>query len=443
MNDNEDSLSLTTMRKVAWRIVPFVALLYVVSFIDRVNVGFAALAMNEQLGLTPAMFGWGAGVFFFGYFIFEVPSNIILHRVGARIWIARVMFTWGLISMATAFVKGPTSFYVARFMLGVAEAGFFPGIILYLTYWFPQRHLAAVTGAFMTAIPIASFIGAPLSGWLLNFNGRLDLAGWQWMFLLEGIPAVLAGVGVLVYLSDRPEKVTWLKPEEREWLVHTLREEAEQKAVRQIHAGSLWRTLSDLRVLGLGLVYFGMTVGLYGVEVWLPTLLKTFRLGNMAIGLLSAVPYVAAVCAMILWARHSDQRRERVWHVAAACGVACAGVFAAAYAGSLVLTLLFLSVAMVGIMAARPPFWALPSQIMSGAAAAGGIALINSVGNLGGFVGPYMIGRAREATGGYSAGLILVGAFLLFSSVLAVVVGNRLSRNAEGQTVARPALGKA
>src|SRR4051812_10060567 len=301
------------LRKITWRIVPFIMLLYFVAFIDRVNIGFASLTMNKDIGLSPTFYGFGAGIFFWGYFLFEVPSNIILHKVGARIWIARVMITWGIVSAAMAFVQGPTSFYALRFLLGVAEAGFFPGIILYLSYWFPARQRAAVTALFMAAAPLSTVLGSPVSGALLEMDGMLGFKGWQWLFVLEALPAVLLGFVVLAFLTDRPEKAKWLADDERRWLVETMNVETTSKAATAKH--SIWRGLADPRVLALALIYFGTSAGLYTLGVWAPQIIKQFGLSSLQVGFLNALPASAAVVAMVLWARHSDRTGERTWHV--------------------------------------------------------------------------------------------------------------------------------
>ncbi len=413
------------MRKVTWRLIPFLALLYSASFIDRVNMGFAALSMNKQLGLTPAMFGMAGGIFFLSYFLFEVPSNLILHRVGARLWIARVMLTWGLVSSATAFVTSAHQLYVLRFLLGAAEAGFFPGVILYLTYWFPEQRRARVTAGFMTAIPVASLIGSPLSAALLNLHGVFGLAGWQWMFLIEGLPAIVLGLVVLGFLTDRVSGADWLTEDEKNWLTQALREEA--RTPRPDHAGSILQFL-NARVVGLGAVYFGLSAGLYGVELWLPLILKGYGFKNLAIGFLAGVPYAVAIAGMLLWARRSDRLRERAWHVIAAAFVGCAGFIAAAFIHQFFLAFLCLTVAVTGIMASRPPFWSLPTQFLTGGAAAGGIALINAIGNLGGFAGPYVMGWATQVSGSFKAGLLTIGAFLLLSCCLTYVLRKSVLR---------------
>ena len=316
-------LEARVMRRISFRIVPFIMLLYFIAFIDRVNIGFAALTMNKDLGFSPAVFGLGAGIFFLGYFIFEVPSNLILNKVGARLWIARVMITWGIISAAFAFISGETSFLVLRFLLGVAEAGFFPGIILYLSFWFPARYRAGVVSLFMAAAPISVVLGSPLSSALLEMDGLLGLRGWQWMFIMEAIPAFLLGFVVLKFLTDKPEKATWLKDDEREWLVNEMNAEHAAKAGTASH--SIWRGLADLRVLALSLIYFGTSAGLYTLGIWAPQIIKEFGLSTLQVGFLNAVPPTVAVIAMVLWARHSDKTNERTWHVVAACVAAAAG----------------------------------------------------------------------------------------------------------------------
>ena len=308
----DSTIERKTMRKVTLRIVPFIMLLYFVAYIDRVNIGVAGLTMNKDLGFSPAVFGFGAGIFFWGYFLCEVPSNIILDKVGARLWIARVMITWGLSSAAMAFVWDATSFYVLRFVLGAAEAGFFPGIILYLSYWFPAHRRAAVTSLFMAAVPISVIIGSPLSSALLELDGILGLKGWQWLFILEAIPAVILGFVVLFYMTDRPEKATWLADDERAWLVETMNAERAKKAGHASH--SIWAGLSDLRVVALALVYFGTSAGLYTLSIWVPQIIKEFGLSTMHVGLFSSIPPLVAVFAMYCWARHSDRQRRA--HVA-------------------------------------------------------------------------------------------------------------------------------
>jgi MFS transporter, ACS family, tartrate transporter len=413
-------LEKRVLRKITLRIVPFVMLLYFVAFIDRVNIGFAALTMNKELGFSPTVFGFGAGIFFLGYFLCEVPSNLVLDKVGARIWIARVMITWGLISGAMALVQGATSFYVLRFLLGAAEAGFFPGIILYLSYWFPARQRAAVTAIFMAAAPLSTVLGSPVSGALLDMHGILGLSGWQWMFIIEGVPAVLLGVVVLFYMTDRPEKATWLSNDERNWLVRTMNTEAAQKAGTASH--SVWRGLADLRVIALSLVYFGTSAGLYTLGIWAPQIIKQFGLSSMQIGFLNALPGVVAVMAMVLWARHSDRTGERTWHVVGACLLGSLGLVLAGFAGTVLGVLLSLTLVNIGISSAKPPLWSMPTMFLSGSAAAAGIATINSIGNLGGFVGPAMIGWIKDLTGSFEGGLLFVAGLLVLSAVLTLIL---------------------
>jgi MFS transporter, ACS family, tartrate transporter len=413
-------LETRALRKVTLRIVPFVMLLYFIAFIDRVNIGFAALTMNKDLGFSPTVFGFGAGIFFLGYFLFEVPSNLVLDKVGARIWIARVMITWGLISGAMAFVQGPNSFYALRFLLGAAEAGFFPGIILYLSYWFPARQRAAVTAIFMAAAPLSTVLGSPVSGALLEMHGLLGLRGWQWMFIIEAVPALILGVMVLFYMTDRPEKAKWLRDDERNWLVTTMNAEAAKKAGTASH--SVWRGLADPRVIALSLVYFGTSAGLYTLGIWAPQIIKEFGLSSLQVGFLNALPGIVAIVAMVLWARHSDRSGERTWHVVGACLLASLGLVLAGFAGSVLAVLLALTLVNIGISSAKPPLWSMPTLFLSGSAAAAGIATINSIGNLGGFVGPAMIGWIKDLTGSFQGGLFFVAGLLVLSAILTLVL---------------------
>ena len=409
-----------TLRKITWRIVPFIMILYLIAYIDRVNIGFAAITMKEDLGFTASILGFGAGIFFLGYFLFEVPSNIILHKVGARIWIARVMVTAGIIACGMAFVESSTSFYVMRFLLGVAEAGFFPGIILYLSYWFPARNRAGVIALFMAAAPIATAIGSPISAALLEMHGIMGLAGWQWMFLIEAIPAVILGVVVFFYMTDRPEKAAWLKPDEREWLVKTMQAEDANKGGQQQH--SILRGLANPRVLALALIYFGTSAGLYTLGIWAPQIIKELGVSSMTVGLLNAIPPIISVVAMILWSRHSDKTNERTWHVALACLTAAVGLAIAASTGSMFGLIAALTIVNVGISCSKPPLWSMPTMFLSGAAAATGIATINSIGNLGGFAGPAMIGWVKDQTGSFAGGLYFVAGLLILSTVLTLVL---------------------
>lgn len=416
--DNE--LEKRTLRRITWRIVPFIVLLYFIAYIDRVNIGFAALTMKKDLGFSASALGFGAGIFFWGYFIFEVPSNIVLHKVGARLWIARVMVTWGIISAAMAFVQGTTSFYVVRFLLGAAEAGFFPGIILYLSYWFPARHRAGVTALFMAAAPLSTAIGSPISAALLQMHGLAGLAGWQWMFILEAIPALVLGVVVFFYMTDKPEQAKWLKDDERTWLVDTMRAEAAGKAGHAAHG--ILSGLANPRVLALSLIYFGTSAGLYTLGIWAPQIIKQLGVSSMTVGLLNAIPPLLSVVAMILWSRHSDRTGERAWHVVIACLAAAVGLVVATGATSVVGLIAALALVNIGISCAKPPLWSMPTTFLSGTAAATGIATINSIGNLGGFAGPAMIGWIKDKTGSFEGGLYFVAGLLVLSAALTFVL---------------------
>jgi ACS family tartrate transporter-like MFS transporter len=429
-------LETRTLRKVTLRIVPFVMLLYFIAFIDRVNIGFAALTMNKDLGFSPTVFGFGAGIFFLGYFLFEVPSNLVLDKVGARIWIARVMITWGLISGAMAFVQGPNSFYTLRFLLGAAEAGFFPGIILYLSYWFPARQRAAVTAIFMAAAPLSTVLGSPVSGALLEMHGLLGLSGWQWMFIIEAVPALILGVVVLFYMTDRPEKAKWLRDDERNWLVNTMNAEADKKAGAASH--SVWRGLADPRVIALSLVYFGTSAGLYTLGIWAPQIIKEFGLSSLQVGFLNSLPGIVAIAAMVIWARHSDRSGERTWHVVGACLLASLGLVLAGFAGSVLAVLLALTLVNIGISSAKPPLWSMPTMFLSGSAAAAGIATINSIGNLGGFVGPAMIGWIKDLTGSFQGGLFFVAGLLVLSAILTLALARSQRSSAAAAAGALP-----
>lgn len=418
-------LEARVVRKISWRILPFVMLLYFVSFLDRVNVGFAAFTMNKAIGLTSTMFGLGSGLFFLGYFLFEVPSNLILYRVGVRLWIARVMVTWGIISAASAFVVGPHSFYALRFLLGVAEAGFFPGIILYLSFWFPARHRAVAAAAFMAAAPLSTAIGSPISGALMEIPAFAGLSNWQWLYILEAVPAILLGFVVLKVLKDSPEKAHWLAPEERDWLMATLQAEQAGSGSKEPHTKGVWQALCDPRVLALALIYLGTSAGLYTLGIWAPLILRQFGFSPFAIGWINALPSIVAVLGMIAWARHSDREQERTWHVVLPCCLACIGFIWAAGAHTAIGVILALMVVNIGISAAKAPMWAMPTMFLSGASAAAGIAMINSIGNLGGFMGPFVIGWIKDKSGSYAGGLYAVGATLAISAVVTLLLSHR------------------
>ncbi|CAD6562604.1 MFS transporter [Paraburkholderia sabiae] len=413
-----------TYRKVAWRLTPLLMLSYVVAYLDRVNVGFAKLGMSTDLGLSDAVYGFGAGIFFIGYFIFEVPSNIILHRVGARVWIARIMVTWGIVSMLTMFVTTPTMFYVMRFLLGLAEAGFFPGIILYLTYWYPAQRRGRMTTWFMTAIAISGVVGGPISGYILkSFDGTNGWHGWQWLFLLEGVPSIIVGILVFIVLDDRISKATWLTKEERELLERNI---AAEDATKEDHA--IGKVMLSPRVLMMSLIYFSFVMGLYGVSFWLPTIIKSTGVTDaFMIGLLSAIPFAAAVIAMVFVARSADRTRERRWHVAVPGFAGALGlVLSVVWAKDTTLAMAALTLATMGILTTLPLFWSLPTSFLAGTGAAAGIALINSIGNLAGFLSPYAVGWLKQATSANAAGMYMLAAFMILGGLLALCVPARL-----------------
>ena len=417
-----DPLERSTIAKVSARLVPFLVICYFVAYLDRVNVSFAALTMNRDLGLSASQYGFGAGVFFLAYFIFEVPSNLLLERFGARKWIARIMFTWGVISGAMAFVGGPISFYVLRVLLGVAEAGFFPGIIFSLTLWFPAVYRARIVGYFMAAIPLSTVFGAPVSGLLLGLDGMLGLKGWQWLFIIEAVPSLILAGFVLFYLTDRPADARWLLPEERAWLVRRLDAEHAQRTTR--HNFSVGQALVNPKVLALSLVYFGAVATNYGLSFFLPQIVKAFGLTNVQTGLVSALPYVVGLASIVWWGHRSDRKRERRFHAAFPLAVAASGIALSTVFDNPVLKMLALSVAGFGIFGSLPVFWTLPTAFLSGAAAAGGIALINSIGNLAGFAGPYAMGAIKDWTGSYTGGLLCLSAVGFLAMALVLIMGH-------------------
>ena len=412
-----DPIAESALRKVRWRLIPFLFILYIVAYLDRVNVGFAAIDMNQDLGFSAAVYGLGSGIFFLSYTLLEVPSNLMGARVGPRLWIARIMLTWGLLSSAMIFVTGPTSFYVLRFLLGAAEAGFFPGVILYLTHWFPQRERARAVGLFMTATAMAGVIGAPISSALLRLDGVWGLHGWQWLFLIEGLPAVLLVPVVLSYMTERPADATWLTADERAWLV---REMNAEQAASGHSIVTLRAALGSPRLWIVSLPYFCIVIAFYGISFWLPQLLQSMSdLGSATIVLMSAIPYVAATVGLVVVGARSDRTRERRWHVAGPCLIGAAGFLLTVLAPATpAIALTTLSIAAFGIWGTLGPFWAIPTALLRGTAAAGGIALVNSIGNVGGFVGPYLMGWIRDATGGYTAGLLTLAAILVLGAVI-------------------------
>jgi D-galactonate transporter len=406
------------MKRVMVRLVPFLILCYFIAYLDRVNVGFAALQMNKALGFTASMFGFGAGIFFIAYFFFEVPSNLLLERFGARRWIARIMFTWGILAAAMAYIphiaqatglSNAYVFYGLRILLGIAEAGFFPGIIFLLTLWFPAKYRGRVVGYFMAAIPLSTVIGGPISGALLQMDGIGGMQGWQWLYLIEALPALLLAFVVFFYLTDKPADAHWLAKDERDWLVNR---QAQERAHREsVHAFSVKEAIFNPRVLAIALIYFGANATNYGLSFFLPQIVKAFGLTNLQTGFVTSLPYAVGAISMVLWSRHSDRKLERRWHVAIALMVAAGGIAASAGLDNPVMKMIALSIAGFGIFGCLPVIWTLPASFLSGAAAAGGIAAINSLGNLAGFFGPYAMGWIKDSTGGFGAGLLcLAGA---------------------------------
>ena len=412
--ERRKALRASALRKNAWRLLPLLTIAFIFNYIDRTSVGFAALTMNKDLGLTATQFGWGAGILFAGYCTCELPSNLLLYRFGARRWLARIMITWGLAAAGTAFVQSPTSFYVLRFLLGVAEAGFFPGVTFLLASWFPAQYRVRVLAWFMLGVPISSVIAGPMSGWLLQLNGLLDLKGWQWMFLAQGLPAVVMGVFILVLLRDHPKDAYWLSPEERDELIVMLEEEPRDKPRK-----ALWGTLKDGRVLLLAATQFGFILGSYGIGIWLPLILKQHGLPNVTIGYLSTLPYIAAIVGMLVWARIVDRTGKKILNLTLACLVGAIGMAASTLSKDIVVEMMGLSLAVLAVSSARAIFWTIPTRFLTGVAAAGGLAFINSIGTLGGFFGPYMVGAIKDATGSFTAGIWAMAGILLVSALLA------------------------
>ena len=407
--------------KLTRRIVPFLFVLYIVAYLDRINVGFAALQMQQQLHFNDAVYGFGAGVFFAGYLCFQLPSNLILNRVGARRWICLLMVVWGLVSCSMIFVTTIKSFYALRFTLGLAEAGFFPGVILYLRNWFPAGARARTVAWFMTAAPLAGVVGGPISGALLSLHNRGGLSGWQWLFLIEGLPAIVLGAVVVYYLTDLPADADWLPSEQRQWLIDTL--EREQHTTSASGYSSAPRALLSGRIWLLTFMYFGMNTCTYGISLWLPTVIHSLSgVSNVVIGLLSAIPYVAAAISMVIVGYHSDRTGERRWHASILAFVGSGALLAAAYSGSVAPMIAAISLAVLAEFSMMGPFWSMPTTLLAGGGAAAGIALINSVGNLGGLFGPYVMGKLRLSTGSFKGGLLVVAAAMAFAGCIAAVL---------------------
>jgi ACS family tartrate transporter-like MFS transporter len=416
-----DPLEAIAVRRVRRRLIPFLALMYFVAYLDRVNVGFAALQMNTALGLSARVYGLGAGIFFLGYFLFEIPSNLVLARVGARLWIARIAMVWGVVSIAMMLVRGPASFIALRFLLGAAEAGFFPGVILYFTYWFPASERARAVAQFSIASMFAGIVGAPLSGVLLSLRGAARLDGWQWLFLVEGIPAVVLGVAALFFLTDVPERAHWLSQDERATLIAAL--QRDRAVTSRPPAATLRAGLLNPSVWLLAGVLFLVVTSGYGFSFFLPQIVKGLSgSSDLAVGLLSALPFLFAAIGMVGVAAHSDRTGERRWHVAGSAWLAAFGLAASAVAGVPAISFVALCVAAVGLYSATPPFWPMPTAFLRGTGAAGGIALINAVGNLGGFVGPNIMGWMKELSGSYGAGIGVLAACAAASGALVMTV---------------------
>jgi MFS family permease len=407
-----DTVLASATRKAALRFVPLLTIAYLFNYLDRTSLGFAALTMNKQLGLSVGQFGLAAGILFVGYSLFEVPSNLLLYRFGARRWLARIMISWGIVSAAMVFVVGPNSFYALRLLLGIAEAGFFPGVTFFLAAWFPVQFRTRMLAWFLIGIPLSSLIGGPICSMLLQLDGIWGLAGWQWLFIGVSLPCIPLGLLTLRWLSDHPDTAAWLTPEERDALNHTLSSE-----VRERSPASWLDAMADTRVLILAAIQFGFTLASYGIGIFLPLILKEYHLSNWAIGWIAAIPYLFASAGMILWARYVDQKGRRIVNLAIACLLGGAGLVAPIVSGSLALGLMGFSAALVGVTAARAIFWSIPTRFLTGVAAAGGLAFINSIGTVGGFVGPFMMGWLKEISGSYIVGLTAVAAIMFAAAV--------------------------
>jgi MFS transporter, ACS family, tartrate transporter len=424
-------LEARTIRKVSARLIPFLMICYFVAYLDRVNVGFAALTMNKSLGLTATMFGFGSGIFFVTYFLFEVPSNLALDRFGARKWIARIMFSWGILSALMAFIPNiaqatglgnEATFYILRALLGFAEAGFFPGIIFYLTLWYPSVYRGRIVGAFMAAIPLSSAIGSPISGMILGMHGIAGLEGWQWLFIIEAAPAVVLAFVTYFYLTDLPADARWLEADERAWLRDRLDAERRQREAAQTL--SVWEVMRNPRVWALALVYFGLVACNYGVGFWLPQIIKAFGLSNFATGWVTAIPYAIGAIFMVWYGYHSDATGERKGHTAIGLLIAAAGIAASTLTGNPTLTIIAFTIGACGVFGTLPVFWTLPTAVLSGTAAAAGIAAINSIGNLAGFAGPYAMGWIKDQTGSFTGGLLLIAALAIIAMAIVLALGH-------------------
>jgi ACS family tartrate transporter-like MFS transporter len=408
-----------TMLQVSTRLLPLIVAAYLVAYIDRTNVSFAALTMNKDLGLSAYLYGWGAGIFFFGYAMFEVPSNLVLQKTSARMWIARIMITWGIISGAMALVQGPTSFLVLRFLLGVAEAGFFPGIIFYLTRWYPVAYRARAIAILYIAVPVANAVASVLSGAILEMDGILGVKGWQWIFIIEAIPAVLLAFVVLRLMTERPADAEWLTIEQRDWLEGEI--EAERRKVEAAGKMSILKSMTDPRVVALATIYFTGVTASYGIVFFLPQIVKGLGLSNFMTGLVTAIPYTIGTIGLVLWGYSSDRRNERRWHLIISTGLAAVGIVSAGWLTGSYWAVAAMCIATVGIYGSRPSFWPMPSHFLTGAAAAAGMAFINSIGNVGGYVGPFIVGWIKDSTKSFEMALYFLGACALLSTIIALL----------------------
>ena len=419
---NPPDVASVTLRKVTLRLIPFLFILYIVAWLDRVNVGFAGLQMNADLGFSSTAFGFGSGVFFLGYCLFEVPSNLVLHRVGARRWISRIMISWGVISAAMMFVRTASTFYVLRFLLGAAEAGFFPGVVYYLSHWYPEGQRARAIAAFMTAVPVSGVIGGPLSGALLTLNGLFGLAGWQWLFLAEGVPAILLGVVVLVYLTDRPETADWLSSAEKDWLMSRLA--SERTSDHGALSVSVFTALMNPTIWHLGVIFLFAAIGFYGYSFWAPLVVKSLTgSSDLGVGVILGGISAVTIIMMVLNSAHSDRTDERPLHVAVPLLISGAGFFGCAILREPILAVFFLALVPIGHCAAYGPFWSMPSRFLTGAPAAAGIALVVTIANVGGLVGPAIIGAMKDHFGTHGPAFMLLGACAILAALLAMALG--------------------
>ncbi|GAB2845965.1 MFS transporter [Pseudoduganella ginsengisoli] len=437
--EHNTRLEAETIRKVTWRLIPFLMVCYLLAFIDRGNIGMASLQMNHDLGITPKIFGFAGSLFFISYFLFEVPSNLAMQKFGARKWIARIMITWGLITASTALVQGQTSLFIVRFLLGAAEAGFFPGVLLYLTYWIPAAYRGRIIAIFMVAVPMASFIGSPLSAMLLEIDGTLGLRGWHWLFILEGIPTVLLGLVCLFYLTDRPEQARWLSEEQRNWLSARMEQERAAKKTAGKHP-TIWQLFRSKEVLGMALICSTASSAGTVLGIWQPQLIKSFGLTVMQTGLVNSIPYVIASIAMVWWGRHSDKKNERRLHTAIPLVLIALGMLGTLATSSLVTTMMLLSCVLIGAYSFKGPFWALSSNWLSSASAAAGLAAINAVSNLiGGGLMVNVYGWIKEETGSHAIALAPIAVLALASIITLLTLSSskrQMARNTPANAAA-------